>query len=407
VAKTSKRQSKKASAEFSQEDDDLLSELGIDVEAEVPTGKSAREERILAGFEDIQRFVEQHQRVPEHAEHRDIFERLYAVRLEQIRKSPECRSIVAAHDHQRLLDGADTNDPTDTSKLSDEELLAALGVDADEQSVTELRHVRSQADIRATPEDIAKQQPCADFKRYAPLFERAEQELKSGERHARPFGQDASIRVGDFFILSGQMVYVAGIGEYFKAPNGEQDARLKAIYSNGTESNLLLRSLQRALYKDEAGRRLTEPGAGPLFADQIEPDDIESGYIYVLRSQSTHPYIAAHRELIHKIGVTGRSIESRIQNAANTSTFLFAEVEVIASYQLAGVNRVKLENLIHRIFAPAQLDLVLHDPFGAPLKPREWFLVPLSAIDEAVRRIKDGSITNRVYAPQFAQLVEG
>ena len=88
--------------------------------------------------------------------------------------------------------------------------------------------------------------------------------------------------------------YVAEVGETIKAPNGENDARLCVIYSNGTESNLLRRSLQRALYKDDTGRRLTDPDMGPLFGDTAEPDDLESGTIYVLRSQSSHPFVAEH-----------------------------------------------------------------------------------------------------------------
>ena len=71
----------------------------------------------------------------------------------------------------------------------------------------------------------------------------------------------ADIDVGQFFILGGQLAYVAEVGEAIKAPNGQMDARLRVIYSNGTESSLLRRSLQRALYKDEAGRWVTDPVA--------------------------------------------------------------------------------------------------------------------------------------------------
>ena len=389
--------------------DDLRDELEEFAAPKKEGGRSAREERIIAGFEDIQRFVEQHGRLPEHIDDKDIFERLYAVRLERMRELEECRSVLAAFDHNGWLDVGASGE-ADTADLDDADLLAELtGIQEhgmqEPASLNELRYVRSSAEKRAA-EEIATQQPCKDFDRFAPLFEKAERELKSGERQARPFGRDASIRTGDFFILSGQMVYVAGIGEYFKAPNGEQDARLRAIYSNGTESNLLQRSLQRALYKDGSGRRLSDTHAGPLFSDTIEPDDIDSGFIYVLRSQSSHPFIAEHRELIHKIGVTGRQIEARIASAALSSTFLFADVEVIASYKLSRVNRTRLENLFHRIFAQAQLELTLHDPFGAPLKPREWFLVPLNVIDEVVQRILDGTITNVVYDPAAARLLE-
>jgi hypothetical protein len=159
------------------------------------------------------------------------------------------------------------------------------------------------------------------------------------------------------------------------------------------------------LYKNEGSRRVTDPDAGPLFSDTPQDDDIESGTIYVLRSLSEHPFIAEHRQLMHKIGVTGGKIETRINNAANEATYLLAGVEVVASYKLYGINRSKLENLFHRLFAAAQLDLVIHDRFGNPVKPKEWFMVPLQVIDEAVKRVRDGSITNFTYDAKTASLI--
>jgi len=120
---------------------------------------------------------------------------------------------------------------------------------------------------------------------------------------------------------------------------------------------------------------------------------------------SNHPFISEHRELIHKIGVTGGKVESRIANASLDATYLLADVEVVASYKLAGIIRTKLENLFHRIFAPAQLDLTIQDRFGNPVRPREWFLVPLHVIDEAVQRIREGSISSMIYDPKTARLV--
>jgi hypothetical protein len=116
--------------------------------------------------------------------------------------------------------------------------------------------------------------PCADFDKFQSLFEQVERELKADVRKALRFGRDTSIASGNYFIVGGQLAYVAEIGETIKAPNGESDARLRVIYANGTESNLLRRSLQRALYKDDTGRRLTDPDMGPLFGDAPEPDDI-------------------------------------------------------------------------------------------------------------------------------------
>jgi hypothetical protein len=146
-------------------------------------------------------------------------------------------------------------------------------------------------------------------------------------------------------------------------------------------------------------------GNAPLFGSETEPDDIASGSIYVLRSRSDHPFVAAHRELIHKIGVTGGKIETRIANAENDATYLLAGVEIVAEYQLHNLSRTRLAHLFHRLFASAQLDLTLTDRFGHPVKPREWFLVPLPIIDEAVRRIVDGTITDFIYDPRTARLV--
>jgi hypothetical protein len=177
------------------------------------------------------------------------------------------------------------------------------------------------------------------------------------------------------------------------------------IFDNGTESTMLKRSVERALQKDEAGRRITDPVAGPLFAGESEPDDLPTGTIYVLRSKSDDPRIAASRDVLHKIGVTGGKVEARIGNAKLDPTFLLSDVEIVATYKLANINRTRLENLIHRIFDPARLNIEIKDRFGNPVIPREWFLVPLFIIDEAVERIKDGTITAYRYDPQAARLV--
>jgi hypothetical protein len=388
------------------DDDELLDALGVEISAPKAFSHTALEERIIAGFEDILRFHQTHGRAPLHGDGRDIFERLYAVRLDQLRRLPQAQALLAKLDtHGLLTDAAAAQAKVDD--LDEDSLLAELGVDAaapDPNSITVLRHVRSRAEIKAA-EEIANRTLCADFDRFQPQFERVEREVKTGHRKALRFGRDASIAVGNFFILGGQLAYVAEMGEAYRTPNHETNARLRVIYDNGTESDLLLRSLQRALYKDETGRRLSEPDLGPLFGAQSEPEDIESGVIYVLRSLSGHPFVRAHQEIIHKIGVTGGDVAARIAGAEKDATYLLAGVEVVATYKLLNLSRTKLENAFHRLFAAAQLDLTIEDRFGNPVKPREWFLVPLYVIDEAVQRIRDGSITEVIYDPMAAQLV--
>lgn len=393
-------------APFTADDEALFTELGLEADMKPPPARTPQEERIIAGFEDIRRFVEQTGRMPSKAEGNDIFERIYATRLEQIRHQQECRALLADLDPQGLLEAAPDQH---TDSLSDDALLAELGVDVcADTDVTHLRHVKSQAEKKAA-EDIANRTICADFDRFKPVFDAVRQGLNSGMRDTRKFRKDAGflktdIKKGQFFILGGQIAYIAEVGNFFAAPNGQTDARLRVIYDNGTESDLLLRSMQRALYKDAASRVISEPDAGPLFSGTIAQEDMSSGTIYVLRSKSDDPRLKQHRDILHKIGVTGENVEKRIAHAARDATFLLADVEIVATYELFNINRTRLENLIHKFFEPARLDLQIKDRFGQPVTPREWFLVPRFAINDAVGKIKDGTIGDYFYDPKKAAL---
>ncbi|GGB11765.1 hypothetical protein GCM10011491_44590 [Brucella endophytica] len=390
--------------QFTDEDDELLAELGVELETKQEAARTPREERIIAGFEEIQRFVERNGRIPRHGEDGDIFERLYAVRLDRIRASDECRVLLEPLDTQGLLTGTEPGPAAVSDEIGDDELLAELGVGAQAPDITELRHVRSSAEKR-TAEEIANRRKCEDFDRFKPLFDAVQKDLAAGMRQTKPFERKSEITAGRFYILGGQKAYVASMEEPFTNENGYVDARLRVIFDNGTESNLLMRSLQRALQKDPAGRRIVDPSAGPLFADENEEGDDASGIVYVVRSKSDHPEIAAHRDVLHKIGVTGGDLTRRLANAKLDPTFLMAEVEIVATYELYNINRTRLENLIHRIFGPARLNIEITDRFGQPVIPREWFLVPLFVLDEAIGKIKDGTITGYVYDPQTASLV--
>ena len=384
---------------------ELLDALGVDTTPEKKITRSPREERIIAGFEEIQRFVEQQGRLPAHGEDNDIFERLYATRLDQIRRQAECRELLQPLDHQGLLGDSYQQAEIAVDEMDDDELLAQLGVPTPgEGDVTHLQHVKPRAEVRAAVE-VANRIPCKAFETFKPLFEAVQKELDSGTRETRPFRDYAEIREGDLFILAGQKVYVAEVGEAFLTEYDRQDCHLRVIYDNGTESDIRLRSLQRALNKDEAGRRIIDSSPGPLFSGEMEGEDLASGTIYVLRSRSDHPLISENREIVHKIGVTSGSVERRIANAKLDPTFLMADVEIVATYELDNINRSKLEKIIHTFFEAARLDIEINDRFGHPVVPREWFLVPLFVIDEMVEKIKDGTIGEYMYDMDSAALV--
>ena len=363
----------------------------------------------------------EHGRPPAHGEQNEIFERLYAVRLDQIRKSDECMELLKDMDPDGLLTRTDIvkEDDADYEIKSDEELLEALGVDAvdDGSDLTNLKHVRSRAEIKAA-EEIARRQPCEDFDEFRPVFDAVQAELDSGLRITERYQTESPIKLGDLFIVEGNKVFVAHLGDEFEDGHGHIDRRLRLIYDNGTESNLLLRSLQKALWRDPAGRRIMDAGHdphplftaadlddAPVFIDTPEFDDELSGYLYIVRSKSDHPFVAEHRELLHKIGFTRGELEDRFDGAANERTFLMADVEVVASYRIANASAGKLENVLHRFFASARIDVKLREEVGGFVEPREWFLVPLPAIQEAIQLIRSGQIENSRYDVANARVV--
>ncbi len=263
---------------------------------------------------------------------------------------------------------------------------------------------------RNVPEEVAQRKPCEDFDEFRLDFEAVQADLETGRQSTELFktSSRSQIRKGDWFIVDGQKALVAETGEWFTPEHGERDRRLRVIFDNGTESDLLLRSLRRALNKDENSRRIVPPqleieedfsDIGPLFSSEVEDGDCASGAIYVARSLSDNPFVQENREILHKIGLTTGDPEKRVSNAKKETTYLFAAV----SWWLSIVLPISIAR--HSIFAPqvprsrARIDLALADRFGGKVQPREWFLVPLPVVEEVVERIKDGSISKYRYDP--------
>ncbi|MBU3666348.1 MAG: GIY-YIG nuclease family protein [Chthoniobacterales bacterium] len=391
--------------DITNEDIELLDELGVETKTEAAGGRSDRELRIIAGFEEVERFLETHGRKPEHGEHRDIFERIYAERLDRIRASGECREVLRDRDkHGLLADASAVATARVREEPDDRALLDELGAASPApDDITRLVHVRPREEIKAA-EEVARRNPCPDFAAFRPLFESVQSQLANGERHTLKYQDNAEVKKGDLFILDGQKLLVAEMGETFVSDYGRPDRRLRVVYDNGTESDLLLRSLQRALNKDKASRRISEPDLGPLFSAEEESEDFPSGHIYVLRSKSGHPFVAQNRNVLHKIGVTGGDVKRRIAHAAKDPTYLLSEVEIVATFKLSNINRQRLEALLHKFFAPGRLGLELKDRFGFAVEPKEWFLVPLPVIEEAIQKLVDGTIENYRYDQKTARL---
>ena len=378
----------------SDEDLELLSALGETLDEKPKKKLSAVEERVIAGFEEIQRWFEEHGRRPDDSPDRDIFERLYAVRLDRIRQDEEMRSWVLELDTQNLL--AVTSEQAEN--LSDEELLASFS--DPENDLTNLRNVRS-AEERREAEEQASREKCDDFHRFKPAFEQVKKDLASAVRTTLRFRDNARIDAGDWFILDGLICFVAGEGQAVELDNkpGVFNKRLRVIFDNGTESNLLKRSLERALQKDSTGRRITTPDNGPLFSTEVPDDEQPAGFVYVVRSKSSEPFIADNREFIHKIGVTTQPVERRLSNASRESTFLYSDVELVMSVVVFNIIPNKLEHLLHRYFDQVRLSVVAKG-VAQDSSPREWFMAPLEAIEQALDALIEGRLTRTFFDAQ-------
>lgn len=356
---------------------------------------SAEEERVIAGFEDIQEFYETFRRLPATGA-ADIMERLLAIRLIVIKDTPKFVELLQEYDTDRLLEKEVPN-KVDVDDMNEDELADILEGD-DQDDMFDLKHVRS-FDERNQPDVIAERKPCKDFEIYRHLFEAVNQDLQQGIRRYYTWeeGKNRTIEKNQFYVLNGQIAYIADLGEEFQTPQNRTNSRMRVIYSNGTESDILMRSFERGIYKDPNARGITDPDFGALFKN--------NGTIYVLRSKSDNPVIAEHRNVIHKIGVTTTPVKSRIANAVNDPTYLLAEVEVVATYDVYGIDPGKLEKLIHMVFDNVRLDIEIQDRFGKIVKPREWFIVPLQIIEKLIELIQKGEAGGIYYDPTKAELV--
>ena len=367
-------------------------DLGLTKPKPKRTPQTTEEERLLEGFQELIRFVETTGAAPVELG-AGMNERLLFTRLIAIRKNPAQCERLLPFDEYGLLRG-EIAAPVKESATIDDILDDAFldSIEAGAPDIFTIKHIPLAKDIVA-PDYVAQRKPCKDFAVFEEQFQDCQREIKVEKRLLLPFANEQQIEVGKFYVLRGILLLVTEVGERVEK-NGKWNARLRCIFENGTESDMLLRSLASELYKD--GRRVTELDEKALNAMLVTDDDKAAGFIYVLRSLSEHPDIKAVPNL-YKIGLARRSIETRIQNAENKPTYLMAPVALVSSFQCYNVNLPKMENLLHRFFDHATAKVQVQDLEGNYSTPKEWFSVPLATIEAAVRLLISGEIVNYVY----------
>lgn len=344
------------------------------------------DDRLISSFEEINDFVEKNSRKPE--KQSDMSERNLFSRLEGIRQNPEKIEYLKPYDRFDILQKVEINSIDDI--LNDD----AFGLlDESNDDIFTLKNVPKETSI-LMPDEIALRKPCKEFKKFEPLFQEVQNDLKNGTRTLMPFQNEQEIYQDEFYILKGVMVYVEHKGFLVKK-NGKTNTRLHCIYENGTESNVLMRSLSRELYRD--GKRVSRHEDKLLENLQtIKEEDTKSGYIYVLESLSRDDKIASIKNL-YKIGYSTTDVRERIKNATNEPTYLMAPVKIISVYETYNMNTQKFEQLIHRFFGKVCLNIDIFGDEGKRYTPREWFILPLEIIEQVIELIIAGEIVNYRY----------
>ena len=359
------------------------------------------DDRLLQSFHQINDFYRHRRREPE-SNPADILEFQLFNRLKGLRSSREKCDALQQEDEFKLLEYLAPKKPITTlSDIFEDDTLGLLNVDT--AGIFELKNV-SKSPINM-PDKIAKRKRCKTFDKFEPLFKLCHTELATGIRETRPFTGEQQIKAGHFFILNGITVYVADVGEK-EVRNGKVNARLHCIFENGTESNMLLRSLATELYKDQAGRRILDHHEKALEAlEQIQENDQKSGYLYILQSLSQDPKISSTKNLF-KIGYSTIPVEERVKYASSEPTYLMAPVRIISLFECYNLNPQKFELLLHKFFGGACLNVDVFNQNGQRFSPREWFIAPLHVIEAAATMLINGDIVNYRYSPELMNIVE-
>jgi len=371
------------------------------------------DERLLASFHEINDFIENYSKEPEPNPSNISEYQLYS-RLKSLREDAQKIEQLKPYDINNLLPEieisqvnepkAEYNKPKEISSLDDilgDDSLDILG--GDDAGLFDFKHTPKDYE-RAQADFVARRKPCKDFDKYEQLLKDVQKDLAEGKRKLIDFKQD-NLQKKAFYVHNGVLFYLQEIKishkEHYKEDGTRvrEDGRTRCIFENGTESNMLKRSVEKILYAN--GRVVTEnidkvnEGFIESFSTITEEDE-EAGYIYVLKSKSTDERISSIQDL-YKVGYSKIDIEERIKNAEKEPTYLMAPVKIKGAWKCFNMNPQKLEQLLHNFFGNSCLEIDVFDEKGKRHTPREWFIAPFEVIEQAIELIINGKIVKYKY----------
>ena len=352
------------------------------------------DQRLKDSFEEINKFVDENGREP--SESTDITERKLFSRLKQLRKDFDKASTLKNLDSHNLL--ANVSEVKSVDDILKNDVLGLL--DDGPDNIFDLKNIPKKRD---KTDFVARRKPCKNFQDYEGKFKEIQKDLNEGKRKLIHY-KESHLKEDRYYVLDGILVYLekiedVTIREFNDKTQGKRkrlDSRIRCIFENGLESNMYLRSLGKELYNNGSTVIHTNEEAFKEFSEgftSITNQDKSTGNIYILSSLSKNPKIQSIKDL-YKIGYSTTSVEERIENAENETTFLMAPVKIVSSYKTFNLNPQKFEDLVHQVFSIRRLDIKVADKEGNLKQPKEWYIVPIRVIEQAIELIINKQIQN-------------
>jgi T5orf172 domain len=364
------------------------------------------DERLVASFQEVLEFYEKNNREPEQGN--GIQEHQLYSRLRGIRENPEKVEMLQSLDKYGLLNYEQKQVSSINDIFGDDQFGILENTD---EGLYDLKHISKQ-DEKASADFVARRKPCKNFSEYEPKFKEVQKDLASRKRKLIVFKQD-NLRAGDFYVHNGVLLLLETVDfeeevqEYKSGSRVRKDGRTRVVFENGTESNMLYRSLYKSLLANGQAVSENQDRVSEEFAEKfnmVNEDDVEAGYIYILKSKSEKEEIRTIQHL-YKIGYSKIAVEERIKNASQEPTYLMANVRIVMAYKCYNMNPQKFEQLIHNFFGTACLNVDVFDGAGNRYTPREWFIAPLNIIEEVIQLIINGKIVDYRYDVDNSEIV--
>lgn len=353
---------------------------------------------LIQNFQELSQFYAQYERLP--VDDADFAEKKLARRLAGIMGNDAHVAALQPYDDYGLLEKAVDNGAgaTDCIKtladiFAEDDDLLALG----DVSILQMKHISNTTSKPYADEEMGTRFECLDFWQFEGLFKKIHANIQNGQAHIGRLRTEQNLNVGDIFILHGLLCYIAEMIDTEDRKSERRNYRLRLIFENGLESNMLMRSLARAVYKDEHGRQVTltdDESVNTGFVQQFTLDGpgLVTGQLYVLKLVTPKPELVEFKQL-HKIGFTTSTVEARIAHSEQDIAFLESKVRPVATFTCQNMNPQALESLIHAFFNGQRLNIKLMGKNGQLYSPKEWFDVSLGLIQQVVGFIMDGTIS--------------